>query len=184
MIRPYSFLLSCTLLLSLSSHAQVPCNNYDCVVDKVRKAINKGDYQGAFVQIESADGYPNKDAGEISRLRNQWFEAVEAQRLIAVRARAEAEQARQATEAALRQIEAEKATALREKAKAEAAEKAAREAQLVAEKAQQETKKAFKQVEAEKIKALEAKAEAAEKKARDVLDKIYFYRGSLRAGVQ
>jgi WD40 repeat protein len=97
---------------------QKPCDNYVCVIGKVKKAFKDKNYREAFKQLESAEGYDNKNIAEIANLRKQLFNAVEKEKEFAKREKLKADEATKKAE-----IEAQNAK--REKLKADEATKQA-----------------------------------------------------------
>lgn len=70
----------CIILFSFQFPPSVfgqKCSDYPCVIAKVKKAITNKHYRLAFEQLESAEGYPSKDATEIAELRKRLFNAIE-----------------------------------------------------------------------------------------------------------
>jgi formylglycine-generating enzyme required for sulfatase activity len=61
------------------------CNNYPCAIAKVKKALQSKDYSAALDYLESADGYTDKNAAEIQKLRRQIFAAIEKEKEVAQR---------------------------------------------------------------------------------------------------
>jgi Leucine-rich repeat (LRR) protein len=145
----YLFLFFCLFLSTPSVLGQKRCADYACVIGRVKKALTDEDYREAFRQLESSEGYPNKNVNEISTLRKELFDAVENERDNAEKQRKRAdEQAKIAKN--------EKETANAEKIKAQAAETQVKIALLKAD-------------------SLFNIAETQRKKANSVLNKIYFY---------
>jgi hypothetical protein len=70
------FIFSFSLLCTPSVFGQ-KCSDYDCVIRKVKKAMSDKNYRLAFEQLESAEGYTNKNATEVVKLRKDLFNAVE-----------------------------------------------------------------------------------------------------------
>ena len=70
------FIFSFSLFCTPSVFGQ-KCSDYACVIANVKKAMSAKNYRLAFEQLESAEGYPNKNAIEITKFRTQLFDAVE-----------------------------------------------------------------------------------------------------------
>ncbi len=64
------------LTISLQAKTQT-CDNYPCVIAKVKNALKIKSYQIALDNLESADGYADKNIFEIKNLRRVVFEAIE-----------------------------------------------------------------------------------------------------------
>ncbi|MBL7817500.1 MAG: hypothetical protein JNL70_21015 [Saprospiraceae bacterium] len=83
------FIFSFSLLYTPSVFGQ-KCSDYECVIRKVKKAITDKNYRLAFEQLESAEGYSNKNSNEITDLRKKLFDAVEKEKNEAMFANANA----------------------------------------------------------------------------------------------
>jgi formylglycine-generating enzyme len=66
------------------------CNNYDCIIAKVKKALKIKDYKTTFDNLEAAAGHPNKNDKQISDLRKKLFDEVEKDKINALISRREA----------------------------------------------------------------------------------------------
>lgn len=99
------FLFSLLFLIANASVLAQRCDNYPCVIAKVKKALLVKDYKTAFDNLESADGYADKNTGEISDLRKKIFIAIEKEKERANTSAevAKAEQAK--TQAVLQQVD-------------------------------------------------------------------------------
>lgn len=53
------------------------CDDYSCVIAKVKSALKSKNYETALDNLESADGYADKNSLEIRNLRRSIFEAIE-----------------------------------------------------------------------------------------------------------
>jgi hypothetical protein len=101
-IRRSLFIFFLTLIATLTVYGQQQCTDYLCVIRKVKKAMLDRNYREAFRQLESADAYPTRNADEITRLRQQLFNAIEKERIDAENARSDAQiQKNLATQAAI-----------------------------------------------------------------------------------
>ena len=75
---PFLCLLLCVATPSVFGQT---CNDYPCVIRKVKKAMESKNYKYAFEQLESAGGYPSKNDAEITKLRKTLFGAVEKEKM-------------------------------------------------------------------------------------------------------
>lgn len=91
MISRYSFTLFLFLLPCFCFGQN--CYDYSCVIGKVERALNKGEYQVAFENLESAAAYPDSDAEEIAALRKRLFEGIQLEKMQADSARDQAKSA-------------------------------------------------------------------------------------------
>lgn len=66
------------------------CSDYNCVIEKIKKALKIKDYQTAFENIESAESYPQKRDEQIKYLRKKLFDEIDKQRIAALTSRREA----------------------------------------------------------------------------------------------
>ncbi|MEM6319214.1 MAG: hypothetical protein AAF960_16195, partial [Bacteroidota bacterium] len=89
-MRKIYLLLSFSLLLVSSISFGQVCDDYFCVIKKVRNAINAQNYRFAFEQLESAEGYPSKNEQELSNLRKEIFNGMDRQMEEAIYAKEEA----------------------------------------------------------------------------------------------
>ena len=112
MNKVYYLLIISLYLFNVNELVAQQCNDYSCVIKKVKRAIETKNYQLAFDNLESADSYPAKNVEEISNLRQSLFRAIEKEKADAVKARDESK--RQTNLAVLEQERAEQ-----EKRKAE-----------------------------------------------------------------
>jgi hypothetical protein len=70
----------CFILLCQLATAQV-CYDYPCVIAKIKRAIEKADYNTAFDNLESASKYRNSNPEEISQLRKLLFDRINQEKI-------------------------------------------------------------------------------------------------------
>ena len=95
----YLILFFCFLISTPSVFGQT-CNDYPCVIRKVKKAMESKNYKYAFEQLESAKGYSNKNEGEMSELLKLLFNAVEKEKQNAITSRDDAKKQKEIAEKA------------------------------------------------------------------------------------
>jgi hypothetical protein len=106
-------------LIAIPSLLGQKCRDYSCVIGRVKKALAEKNYREVFRQLESADGYGNKNSDEIAKLRKVLFDAVENEKQDAIKAKNEAKKQTELAMAATKQAElqAENAIVQRDSAK-------------------------------------------------------------------
>ena len=74
-------------ILSISLWSQSPCYSFDCAIERAQKLIASKNYRQVFNDLHSADGYAEnqEDKEIINKFRKQLFDAIENDRIIAVR---------------------------------------------------------------------------------------------------
>lgn len=113
------YLIGCFLFLPtliVPCFSQTGCQNFNCVINKVRNNIKQRQYPQALDNLESAAAYPNSQSETIRKLRAQLFDQILVERRAALRdrnrarlAELRADSLRQAAEEALAIANSERA---------------------------------------------------------------------------